>query len=325
MYAVLLPVMLGAASLGIDTLRVMRAKTKLQNAVDAAVLAAGHARFEGASNQSVQAVADRLIKANLTGTGISPSVRVSTIDNTGAAAGRVTLDAIATLPGSGMGMRLASFQIGAHAAVEAGAGKIEIVLALDSIDRINAGFGSDAYGTVVKNFAAKLMSDQTAQGGNVLKIVAPPFDDHAFDRSEFRNVEWISTGLSPGNRGLGESGNDSGARPLIADILGAASSALDQGSSSGTRVSKKVIVLVAGSEALASIQDENFIGVCDSIKARDISIYTIGAAPQTDVFAANMRECASGPGYYFSSLSASSLGRAFAEIKADSTLLRLAE
>ena len=68
MFAGLLPVILGGAFLGVEALRLVRAKSQLQQALDAAALAAGQARYEGASAQNIQAVVDRLVAANLSGT-----------------------------------------------------------------------------------------------------------------------------------------------------------------------------------------------------------------------------------------------------------------
>lgn len=334
MYAVLLPVMLGAASLGVETLRVMRAKMQLQNALDAAALAAGHARFQGASDQGVQAVVDRFMNANLLGTGIAPSVRVNTGVNTSDAARRVTLDAIATLPGVGMGLSVIRFRIGAHAAAETGLRQIDIALALDSFSRLSS-FGPYSSGAAVRNFVNRLTSELARQGQNVLKIVVPPSAADAFVRNEFRHVEWIAEGLSQEDSAREADNSEFDAQSSIANILTTASQSLDQRSSFGTGASKKIIILVASDRSSMTngnasypngeAGDESIIGVCNIIKARDIVIYTIDVAPPTNGFSENLRRCASSQENYFRSPSASSLDRTLASITADSSLLRLAE
>ena len=77
MFAFLLPVMIIASALGIESMRVLREKTRLQNVLDAAALAASQARFGGATDVSVRAIVDEMVRANLAGSELTtPAVTI---------------------------------------------------------------------------------------------------------------------------------------------------------------------------------------------------------------------------------------------------------
>lgn len=66
------------------------------------------------------------------------------------------------------------------------------------------------------------------------------------------------------------------------------------------------------------------IAVCNSMKAKGILVYTVGFQAPADALAI-LRNCATGPLYYFDATDASSLNAAFSKIAADLTELRLVQ
>lgn len=64
------------------------------------------------------------------------------------------------------------------------------------------------------------------------------------------------------------------------------------------------------------------IALCQNMKAKGILVYTVGFQAPPDALAI-LRQCATGPAYYFDATSAASLNAAFSRIAADLTELRL--
>lgn len=145
MFAGLLPVILGGAFLGVEALRLVRAKSQLQQALDAAARAAGQAGYEGASAQNIQAVVERLVAANLSGTGLTPSVSIDT------------------------------------SAAEASNHRTEVVLVLDTTLSMQFDGKMDQLKRSAKNFVEKLMlqPDGRSLRPNVALAVVP-FNDYVW-------------------------------------------------------------------------------------------------------------------------------------------------
>lgn len=194
MFAGLLPVILGGAFLGVEALRLVRAKSQLQQALDAAALAAGQARYEGASAQNIQAVVDRLVAANLSGTGLTPSVSI----NTSAAANKVTLDATLSFPLLTNVFGQNGFSVAAHSAAEASNQRTEVVLVLDTTLSmgINNNEKLNQLKSSAKSFATKLMlqPDGRSSRPNVAVAVVP-FNDYVWlSKRDYGNqtLDWLT-------------------------------------------------------------------------------------------------------------------------------------
>lgn len=188
MTAALLPLLTAGAFLGVEALRLVRARSQLQQALDAAALAAGQARYEGASAQNIQAVVDRMVAANLSGTGLTPTV---TID-TSAATNKVTLDATLSFPRLTNVFGSNNFSIAAHSASEASNQRTEVVLVLDTTLSMQFDGKMDQLKRSAKSFVEKLMlqPDRRSPRPNVFFAVVP-----------FNDYVWLST-RDYGNRSL---------------------------------------------------------------------------------------------------------------------------
>lgn len=192
MFAGLLPVILGGAFLGVEALRLVRAKSQLQQALDSAALAAGQARYEGASAQNIQAVVDRLVAANLSGTGLTPSVSI----DTSAAANKVTLDATLSFPLLTNVFGQNGFSVAAHSAAEASNQRTEVVLVLDTTLSMRFDGKMDQLKLSAKNFVEKLMlqPDRRSSRPNVAVAVVP-FNDYVWlSKRDYGNqtLDWLT-------------------------------------------------------------------------------------------------------------------------------------
>ena len=192
MFAALLPVLIGGAFLGVEALRLVRARSQLQQALDAAALAAGQARYEGASAQNIQAVVDRLVAANLSGTGLTPTVTV----DTSAAANKVTLDATLSFPLLTNVFGQNGFSVAAHSASEASNQRTEVVLVLDTTLSMQFDGKMDQLKLSAKNFVQKLMlqPDRRSSRPNVAVAVVP-FNDYVWlSKRDYGNqtLDWLT-------------------------------------------------------------------------------------------------------------------------------------
>lgn len=195
MFAFLLPVMIIASALGIESMRVLREKTRLQNALDAAALAAGQARFGGATDVSIRAIVDEMVRANLVGSEIAaPAVTIRT--GNGADANRVTLDATASLRRTGIGGSGGAFEIQAHSVAQTSNQRIEVSLVLDTTLSMSFDGKMDQLKRSAKAFATKLMRqpDGVTSRPNV-SVSVVPFNDYVFLKwtdYKGRNVDWLT-------------------------------------------------------------------------------------------------------------------------------------
>ena len=195
MVAFLLPIMIVASALGIESMRVLREKARLQHALDAAALAAGQARFGGATDESIRAIVDELVKANLAGSELAtPTVTINT--GGGTATSRMTLDATASLSGVGMGGSSKNFEIGADSVAETSNQKVEVSLVLDTTLSMSFDGKMDQLKLSAKAFASRLMMqpDGVTPRPNV-SIAVVPFNDYVFLKTtDYRgkNVDWLT-------------------------------------------------------------------------------------------------------------------------------------